>query len=255
MLALTKSEDSAKELNDLHPFAVVAADLTSREALDQIDFDPDYIVHCASSGRGGPDIYQQVFVGGAENLTSLFPSARVFLTSSTSVYPQTEGETVTEESPAQPDRQTGKYLRQAEDIITAANGTVLRLAGIYGPDRSVHVKRFQEGMAKIESGEVSRFLNQIHRDDVVGAILHLIKSDQGAGETYNLSDGHPITQRNCYEQLAQICGQPRPEEEPPDFNRKRAWTNKAVSNEKLRATGWEPEFPRFVDTVRPWLSE
>ena len=36
---------------------------------------------------------------------------------------------------------------------------------------------------------------------------------------------------------------------PRDPDRKRGWTHKRVSNAKLRATGWEPRFPCFLDAV------
>jgi hypothetical protein len=42
---------------------------------------------------------------------------------------------------------------------------------------------------------------------------------------------------------------------PRDLNRKRAWTNKRVSNEKLRALGWEPRYPSFREGLTDMLGE
>lgn len=231
------------------------ADLGSRQSIEELSSrlpgSPDFIVHCASSSRGGPDAYHDVFVGGINHLVDAFPGARVILTSSTSVYPQVDGEVVDESSSANPDRQTGQFLREAEEILLGAGGIVLRLAGIYGPSRSVHLSRMIEGTATIESGEVSRCLNQIHRDDAAGAIVHLIESNPfPGGEIFNVADDSPISQRECYESLAEILGKPVPPEAPPDMNRKRAWTHKQVSNEKLRSTGWIPQFPSFLEAVQ-----
>ena len=78
-------------------------------------------------------------------------------TSSTSVYPQTDGSEVTEDSPADPDRETAQILRETEELILSKEGTVLRLAGLYGPRRSVHLERFLQGTATIEEDiEASR---------------------------------------------------------------------------------------------------
>lgn len=223
------------------------------------------IIHCASSGRGGADAYRAVFVEGTRHLLDAFPGAPLFFTSSTSVYGQTDGSVVTEDSPAEPDRETGQLLRAAEDQVLAAGGTVLRLAGIYGPGRSVHLQKFFGGTATIESGEVSRLLNQIHRDDAVDALVHLLSlpSEQVRGQIFNVADDTPLTQRATYEALAEFFGQPLPPEAPPDLNRKRAWTHKAVSNAKLRATGWTPQHlsfpgaltsdPELIDSIRAQL--
>lgn len=231
------------------------ADLGSRHSIEELSRrlpgSPGFVVHCASSSRGGPEAYRDVFVGGINHLVEVFPDARTILTSSTSVYPQVDGEVVDETSPANPERQTGQFLREAEEVLLGAGGIVLRLAGIYGPSRSVHLSRMIEGTASIESGAVSRCLNQIHRDDAAGAIVHLIESDPfPGGEIFNVADDCPISQRECYQSLAKLLEKPVPPESPPNMNRKRAWTHKQVSNEKLKSTGWTPRFPSFLDAVR-----
>jgi hypothetical protein len=50
--------------------------------------------------------------------------------------------------------------------------------------------------------------------------------------------------------LSRIFSLPLPPSGPRDLNRKRGWTHKQISNEKLRATGWEPEFPSFLDAAQ-----
>ena len=153
---------------------------------------------------------------------------------------------VTEESPAVPDRETGQLLLEAETITLAAGGIVARLAGIYGPGRSVILKKFLSGEAVIED-DGRRFLNQIHRDDAARAIFHLAAT--GLRGVFNVSDSTPLTQRACYEALSRMFSRPLPPSGPRDLNRKRGWTHKQVSNAKLRATGWQPEFPSFLDAA------
>ena len=242
------SEDSAS-------YPVFLGDLGDSKSLRtagrQFGRSIDAIVHCASSGRGGADAYQTVFVDGVKNLKHVFPDVPIVLTSSSSVYGQTDGSVVTEGSETSPDRETSRILCDAESLVADANGVALRLAGIYGPHRSVHLKKILNGTASIESGEVSRFLNQIHRDDAVGAIAHALEKilKRDGGRIFNVSDDAPITQRECYEQLASFFNLSIPPEAPPDMNRKRAWTNKIVSNEALRATGWELKYPSFIGAL------
>lgn len=206
----------------------------------------DAIVHCAASGRGGEDAYRAVYRDGCRNLIDCFPGVPLIFTSSTSVYAQVDGSVVDETSPAEPERVTGRLLREAEDLVLAAGGCVARLAGIYGPGRSVILKKFLDGVAVIEE-DGRRYLNQIHRDDAASALLRMV--DGRLAGMYCVSDSRPLTQRECYEAMARKFGKPVPPEGPRDLDRKRGWTHKRVSNAKLRATGWEPRYPCFLDAV------
>jgi nucleoside-diphosphate-sugar epimerase len=221
----------------------IACDAGDRAAVGALPA-ADFIVHCAASGRGGAVAYQHVYVEGCRNLTDKFPGVPLCFTSSTSVYAQTDGAVVTEVSPVIPERETGRLLLEAERITLGARGVVARLAGIYGPGRSVILRKFLSGGAVIEE-DGRRFLNQIHRDDAARAIHHLATSG-ARGEVFNVSDSTPLTQRDCYEALSRIFSRPLPPCGPLDLTRKRAWTHKRVSNEKLRAAGWQPDFPSFL---------
>jgi len=207
----------------------------------------DFIVHCAASGRGGADAYQRVYVDGCRNLAAAFPGVPLLFTSSTSVYSQTDGSVVTEESPAIPERDTGRLLLSAEREVLTANGIVCRLSGIYGPGRSVILRKFLSGEAVIEE-DGRRFLNQIHRDDAARAVLHLAITGARGG-IFNVSDSTSLPQLACYEMLAALFQKPLPPAGPRDLDRKRGWTHKQVSNAKLLATGWQPEFPSFADAA------
>lgn len=225
------------------------ADRAAVEALAETLPRPDAVVHCAASGRGGADAYRRVYVEGCRNLVAAFPQVRLLFTSSTSVYGQTDGSIVSEDSPAEPGRDTGELLLEAERVVLHAGGTVARLAGIYGPGRSVILKRFLAGEAAIEE-DGRRFLNQIHRDDGAQAILHLMGGEaEVAAGLYNVVDSRPLSQLACYELLGRLFDRPLPPSGPRDLNRKRGWTHKQVSNAKLRATGWQPDHPCFIDAA------
>lgn len=207
----------------------------------------DLIIHCASSGRGGEDAYRRVFVEGCRNLASAFPGTPILFTSSTSVYSQTDGSVVDEDSETLPQRETGRRLLEAERIVLDAGGIVSRLSGIYGPGRSVILRKFLTGEAVIEE-DGRRFLNQIHRDDAAAAMLHL--ADSGIrGRVFNISDDRPLSQLECYESLARMFSKPLPPRGTADRERKRGWTHKRVSNARVRSTGWAPRYPSYLDAA------
>ena len=227
-----------------------ACDITSLPAVEKLAVEVgvvDAVVHCASSGRGRGDRaqrYRAIYNGGCENLVGVFPSARLIFTSSTSVYAQTDGAIVDEVSPAEPTVETGKILRAAEQIAIAGGGCVARLGGIYGPGRSVLLKRFLLGEATIDG----RWINQIHRDDAAAALGFLLENDAARG-LFNVTDDTPLAQQDCYEELARRFAKTVPPISEPDKNRSRGWTSKRVSNAKLRALGWVPSYPAYYDAL------
>ena len=116
--------------------------------------------------------YRAVYLDGARNLFEVLTPRRLVFTSSTSVYAQTDGGWVDEESAALPEVETGRLLRETEEFVLHTGGIVARIAGIYGPGRSVLLRKFFAGEAVIEDGG-ARYLNQVHRDDVATALLAL----------------------------------------------------------------------------------
>jgi nucleoside-diphosphate-sugar epimerase len=224
----------------------IACDVSDRDAVQALP-DADAVVHCAASGRGGgAEAYQRVYVDGCRNLAERYPGKPLLYTSSTSVYGQTDGSVVSEDSPTEPDRETGRLLLEAESVVLDAGGVVARLSGIYGPGRSFILKKFLSGEAVIED-DGSRYLNQIHRDDAAAAVFALL--DSGASGRFNVCDSKPLTQQECYEALSKQFERPLPPTGPRDLDRKRGWTHKQVSNEKLLETGWKPRFPCFLDAA------
>jgi nucleoside-diphosphate-sugar epimerase len=208
----------------------------------------DAVIHCASSGRGGADQYRRVYFEGMQNILRLWRPHRAVFTSSTSVYTQTDGAWVTEETPAEPERDTGKILRETEDLVLAQTGIVARLAGIYGPGRSVLLQKFLENRAVIE-GDGSRMINQIHRDDAASALFFLINQSARTG-IYNVCDDNPLTPLELHCWLAGHFQKPLPPFGPVDVNRKRGWTSKRVSNQKLRELGWSPQYRSFHHAIQ-----
>ncbi|MEP6671609.1 MAG: NAD-dependent epimerase/dehydratase family protein [Chthoniobacter sp.] len=247
VIGLTHSEESAAKLAG-EAFKVMACDIGERASVEaHAHLGPfDVVVHCASSGRGGAEQYRRVYLEGARHLNAVFTPAQLLFTSSTSVYAQTDGGWVTEDSLVEPDRETGRLLRETEDLVITQKGIVARLAGIYGPGRSVLLRKFFDGTAIIE-GEGAKWINQVHRDDIAGALARL--AHFRVSGVFNVTDNQPLTQHEIYTWLAQRFNRPLPSSGPIDVNRKRGWTNKRVSNARLRALGWTPRYPSFFEAV------
>ena len=247
VLGLCATQETAARLAG-RAFEVRAVDITGSlsEILPQWK-NPDLLIHCASSGRGGADAYRAIYRDGLSNLLDFFAPRRAIFTGSTSVYAQEPGEWVDEKSPAEPTRETGRILLEAEALALAAGGIVARLAGIYGPGRSVYLRKFLEGTAVLEVGG-SRWLNQIHRDDAARALKFLASPAVTPG-VFNVCDDSPATQHDLYGWIAGLLRKPLPPEGPRDPDRKRGWTSKRVSNAKLRSIGWAPHFASYRDAL------
>jgi nucleoside-diphosphate-sugar epimerase len=249
---ITHSAASAARLSQAKPYRVlrcdVSDDVSVQHLATKLGAAPHTIIHCASSSRGGAEMYRKVYLEGCAYLQRCFPGARILFTSSSSVYPQTDGSVVTEESDASPDRETSRLLRETEDMVLTHRGCVARLAGIYGPGRSFVLKNFLEGTATIEGNDgAGRFLNQIHREDAASALAHLATAAREG--IFNVADDCPMTQRECFTELSRRFHKPMPAISEPDTNRKRAWTHKRVSNTKLRASGWRPRYASYFNAL------
>ena len=242
----TRSRESAAQLAQKR-YSVRPVDLASPNEVKPAAREFDVIIHCASSGGGGVETYRRTYHEGVQNLLALLHPPVFIFTSSTSVYAQTTGEWVDEESAAEPAHETGRILRETEEFVRQKGGMIARLAGIYGPGRSALLRKFLSGEARIE-GNGGRFINQVHRHDIATALFLLaqLPNEQRTGNLiFNVVDNQPITQRACYAWLAARLGRPIPPTTITATERKRGASNKRVSNAKLRRLHWTPRFPTF----------
>jgi nucleoside-diphosphate-sugar epimerase len=243
----TRSAESAATLS-AKPYPICEVDISRRARVAERTGTFDAVLHCASSSGGDAEMYRQVYVDGVRNLFEMFPGSKLIFTSSTSVYAQRDGSWVTEETDTKPTRETSQILLEAEGLVLANGGIVARLAGIYGPGRSVLLTRLLEGTAIIDA-ENDRFVNQVHRDDITAALFLLSDRElEGAG-IYNVVDDQPMLQSECYRWLAHRLNRPLPPIGKSKQQRKRGDSNKRVSNAKLRRSGWTPQYPTFAEAM------
>jgi nucleoside-diphosphate-sugar epimerase len=242
------SKKSAARLS-VKPYSIRVLDVSQRSEVARRAGAFDAVIHCASSRGGDAEAYRHIYLEGARHLLETFPNAKTLFTSSTSVYAQRDASWVTEESETKPLRETGRILLEAEKLIIEKGGIVARLAGIYGPQRSALLSKFLSGTATIDP-ENDRFVNQVHRDDIMFALFLLLNLEAPPrGEIYNVVDDEPILQSKCYGWLAQRLDRSLPPIRKSEQPRKRGDTNKRVSNAKLHQLGWTPVYPAFRDAM------
>lgn len=241
--AWTASQESARALS-AKPYQVRAVDISNASAVSAMQSNFDAVIQCVSTRGGGAEEYRRIYYEGAANLTEIFSTATILFTSSTSVYAQRDGAWVDETSVANPERETGRILRETEQLILASGGIVARLAGIYGPRRSFLLQKFLAGESAIDS-QKDRFINQVHRDDIAAALFLLIESASDGSSIFNIVDDLPFLFGEFHEWLATQLDSPIPRAGLAPSKRKRGESNKRVSNRKLRALGWVPRYPNF----------
>jgi nucleoside-diphosphate-sugar epimerase len=246
VLGICARLDSVRALS-AKPYEVRAIDITGPFTIEPAWRHVDALVHCAGPDQATAESYRLIYVEGLRNAFTAFAPRQVLFTGSTSVYAQIDGSWVDETSETRPNRETGRILLEAEAIALKAGGLVTRLSGLYGPGRSVLMRKFLAGEAVLE-GDGTRWINQIHRDDAARAIVQLVEQRRAPG-IYNVTDSTPATQLQVYSWLAEHFRRPLPSYGPADLQRKRGWTNKRVSNGRLRKTDWQPVFPAYRDAI------
>ena len=226
-------------------------DLTDPGGFDTPPAAFDYVFYTASADRRDEDHYRSVYVDGLRDLLGALrdarcPLRRVFFTSSTAVYGQSEGEWVDENSATEPPRFNGRVLLEAEAIVREApeTGINVRLSGIYGPGRTRLVRKVWEG----EATATGSWTNRIHIEDCAGALHHLMRLE--TPETLYLgSDDEPVTTADVVNWLSAELGVPA----PPAGQAERF--NKRCRNARLRETGYRFEHPTFREGYRPIVQE
>ncbi|UJJ59323.1 SDR family oxidoreductase [Rhodanobacter denitrificans] len=186
--------------------------------------------------------YRAIFVDGLRHLLDALDTrklAQVLFVSSSAVYGEHDGDWVDETTATDPPGFNGAVLLEAEQWLAQQPlpATVLRLAGLYGPGRLQLIERLRTGQARVPR-ETPHWANRIHVDDAAAAIVHLLglKSPQ---PLYLGVDDTPMPLDELYDFLAVLIDAPLPAEgaAPTGVGSKR------LSNARLRASGWAPQWP------------
>ncbi|MCP3143310.1 GNAT family N-acetyltransferase [Pyxidicoccus xibeiensis] len=177
----------------------------------------------------------------AEALARQPPSRLVYL-SSTGVYGGARGH-VDEDTPVEPASPTARARIDAESRYLPLGAVVLRIAGIYGPERST-LARLLAGAVRLPERGGGR-ISRIHVDDLVEALrVALLHGEPGA--LYCVADDRPAPQEETVSWLCQRVGVPLPPRVPLESLHESLRGDRAVSNARLKTLGWRPRYPDYA---------
>lgn len=210
-VALARSEASASKLQALGitSYRGNLDDATSLKGLPLADSTLYYFAPPPSKGKVDTRM---------RNLTASLDSSnapsRIIYVSTSGVYGDCKGARVNEETPLNPQADRARRRVDAEKTLSGwCNAhhvplTILRVAGIYGPDK-LPLKRLKAGTPVLREEECG-YSNRIHIEDLVDICIAAAKRESEGIEIYNVSDGHPSTMTAYFNAVADTLGLPRP---------------------------------------------
>lgn len=131
--------------------------------------------------------------------------------STTGVYGDREGRTVTEQSKLSPTDSQAEARVQSERLWRRSGAQIFRLSGIYGPGRSVF-DAIREGRGQRIS-KPGHLFNRIHVEDIARAVWASMMAPT-PGAVYNLADDAPAAQADVMAYAHQLLRLPVPEAVP-----------------------------------------
>ncbi len=245
--ATTTSQERVAELEQVAQRVVV---MRGDDADAMLDVVQNQDVVLLSVGPRRRDAYKETYLDTAKNLVAALQQAptvkQLIYTGTYSVYGDKNGEWVDENAPVAPANENGQILCETEQVLlSAASETlrvcILRLAGIYGPDREV-VTIFSPYAGTTRPGNGEDFINWIHLDDIVEA-LELVRLKQLQG-IYNLANDVPLTTREMFDGLserhdfANVTWEPSAPQTRP--------YNARLSIQKIKAEGFQLIYPETL---------
>lgn len=159
-------------------------------------------------GGGSIDLRARNFCAALERDQAI-PTRIVYL-SATSVYGDTGGQLVTEESPAVPTSAMGKRRLDAEQLFLAFGAkhgipvVILRVSAIYGKGR-LPLMQINQGQPLLRE-DLAKPSNRIHVEDLAQVCLAVLVRGNGI---YNVSDGHPASMTAYFNACADALQKPR----------------------------------------------
>lgn len=186
-------------------------------------------------------------------------SAHVVYLSTVGVYGDHQGAWIDEDTEAASDSERAKARLAAEAgwrTIAGNRLTILRLAGIYGPDRNA-LARLRDGSARriVKPGQV---FNRIHVDDIGRAIMAAVAIK--ASGVFNICDDEPAPPQDVIAYAAKLLGLPPPPDEDyatatmtPMARSFYATSNRIRNIRAKRDLGLELAFPTYREGLeRLW---
>jgi len=229
----------------------VTADITVPADLNDLPLDFEIFYFIVSPDGRNEENYRDIYESGLNNLLNKFSQAgsnpHWIFVSSTSVYGQSQGEWVDEDSIAQPECATSQLIRQAEQklIDLDADNIVVRFSGIYGPGREYLLRMAKQAPAIQQNPPY--FTNRIHQQDCIGVLAFLLErrlAGVALEQCYLASDDDPAPMWEVMSWLAEQlkCQPPTVKSDDPCCVK-----NKRCNNQRLKALGYKFRYPSFKD--------
>jgi len=250
--ATTRSADKFAQMDGVTPVLFTAAE----EALAQADI---ILVSAPPDAESDPVLrhYADAF--------ETAPAQRIIYLSTVGVYGDHQGAWVDEDTPCAPVAERSHARLSAEQAWSecaadmGAELDILRLSGIYGPQRNA-LANLREGTARriIKPGQV---FNRIHVADIADAIAACIARGQ-PGRIYNVTDDEPAPPQDVVEYAATLLGLAPPPErdfvttEMTPMARSFYGENKRVSNKRIKSElGFEFAHPTYREGLQALLAQ
>jgi len=229
------------------PIRYVAADISSSSDLAGLDSDFSQAFFIVSPDGRDEQSYRAVYETGLDNLLVRLAQTPWLMVSSTSIYGQSQGEWVDEDSVAEPANITSRLIRQAEQKLLALNpaNIAVRFSGIYGPGRESLLRQAMQAPAIQQTPPY--FTNRIHQRDCVGVLAFLLEqrlAGKALAQCYLASDDDPAPMSEVMTWLADRLHCPPPSTKKVDAD---AVMNKRCCNARLKALGYRFRYPSYKD--------
>lgn len=244
--ATTTSPERVEDLQKLAT-AVQVVDGSDTKGIATLLRGQDTLLICVGAGRQAS--YEEVYLNTAKTVVESLKQApglkQIIFTSTYSVYGNYEGAWVREDDPAKPATDNGQIMLETEQtLLNAATGDravcIFRLGGIYGPGREL-AKIYSRAAGQTRPGSGHEGSNWIHLDDIVGAIA-FAQAHHLSG-LYNLVQDEILTVRELIDRVC-TANNLDPVQWDPSQPSARPY-NVRVSNQKLKAAGYEFRHPCF----------
>jgi nucleoside-diphosphate-sugar epimerase len=182
----------------------IVGDLDDRRSLARLAAFGERVVHLApppeAGGRRDPRTRALLTALGRR------PKRLVYV-STTGVYGDRAGGLVDETTPPAPVNARAWRRLDAERMVRAAQGSVLRAPGIYAHDR-LPLARLRSGAPAL-AAEDDVYSNHIHADDLARICVAALFRG-GPGRVYNAVDRSQLKMGEYFDLVADRCGLPRP---------------------------------------------
>jgi nucleoside-diphosphate-sugar epimerase len=257
--ALTRSPEKAKRLGE-RGIVPIVADVTDGVSLRNLPA-ADVLLYAVAYDSSSGD-RRTVTLGGLHNVVAAVAGkcARIVFISTSSVYGQSAGEWVDEDSETRPVTEAGQIALEAEHAIREHRefeSVILRLTGLYGPDRLLRrVDQLRSG--EPIAGDGHAWLNLVHVDDAasaVGCAVAIMMQNSAPSRTeFCITDDRPVRRTEYYGHLARLAGAA-----PPRFdvslNARISGVGKRCRNEAAkRELGLTLRYPTYIEGLSNCLS-